>query len=94
MDREASRPDPDRLLRAVKGQEREASRGKMRVFFGYAAGVGKTYAMLEAARALSAAGRNVAIGVIETHARAETDGLAKGLRAIPMRVVEYQGVTL
>jgi two-component system sensor histidine kinase KdpD len=94
VDREPARPDPDSLLRAVKEQEREASRGRLRIFFGYAAGVGKTYAMLEAARALSASGVRVVVGVVETHERVDTNSLLKDLKAIPLRPVEYRGVTL
>src|SRR6266404_3391150 len=77
------RPDPDLLLAKVKRQEAEARRGKLRIYFGSSAGVGKTYAMLVAARKLSAEGRDVVIGVVETHGRAETAALlaARAIRS-------------
>src|ERR1700676_5121505 len=75
------RPDPDLLLLKVKQQEAEAKRGKLRIYFGSSAGVGKTYAMLATARALKTEGRDVVIGVAETHGRAETAALLKDLEA-------------
>src|ERR1700716_737620 len=65
------RPDPDLLLAKVKQQELKARRGKLRIYFGSSAGVGKTYAMLVAARKLLSEGRTVLVGVVETHGRAE-----------------------
>ena len=67
------RPDPDALLAHVREEESRQARGKLKVFFGAAAGVGKTYAMLEAARAQHATGVDVLIGWVETHGRAETE---------------------
>ena len=78
-----TRPDPDALLRRVKRDEAEAKRGRLKVFFGAAPGVGKTYAMLEAARAKRAEGVDVVIGWVETHGRAETAALAEGLERLP-----------
>ena len=69
------RPDPDALLARVKDEEARQRRGKLKVFFGAAAGVGKTYAMLEAAREAKADGKDVVVAYVETHGRAETDAL-------------------
>jgi two-component system sensor histidine kinase KdpD len=89
-----TRPDPDELLRRVERDEAEAKRGRLKVFFGAAPGVGKTYAMLEAARAKRAAGVDVVIGWVETHRRAETAALAEGFERLPPREVEHRGVRL
>ncbi|TMB54725.1 MAG: sensor histidine kinase KdpD [Chloroflexi bacterium] len=86
------RPDPDALLRRLAADE--GSRGRLKIFFGASPGVGKTYAMLEAARARRAEGKDVVLGWIETHGRAETAALAEGLERIPPRAVEYRGVQL
>jgi two-component system sensor histidine kinase KdpD len=87
------RPDPDALLAQVEAEERRKGRGKLKVFFGYAAGVGKTYAMLEAARRRKAEGVDVVAGYVETHGRAETDALLEGLEVIPRRQAEYRGAS-
>jgi two-component system sensor histidine kinase KdpD len=87
-----TRPDPEALLRRV--QRDEATRGRLKVFFGAAPGVGKTYAMLEAARAKRAADVDVVIGWVETHGRAETAALAEGLERLPPREVDYRGIRL
>lgn len=89
-----ARPDPDALLAQVKAQERKAARGKLRLYFGASAGVGKTYAMLSAARKLQAAGQPVLVGVIETHGRSETAALVEGLPILPLRAVAYRDKTL
>ncbi|HEX2437577.1 MAG TPA: sensor histidine kinase KdpD [Methylomirabilota bacterium] len=88
------RPDPEALLARVKEEEARARRGKLKVFFGAAAGVGKTYAMLQAAREQRADGVDVVIGYVETHRRAETEALLEGLEILPRRAVEYRGATL
>ena len=88
------RPDPDLLLAKVKRQELEARRGKLRIYFGSSAGVGKTYAMLVAARKLASEGRVVLVGVVETHGRAETAALLEGLEVLPPKSIEYRGRTL
>ena len=88
------RPDPDALLARVKAEEASQRRGKLKVFFGAAAGVGKTYAMLEAARERRGEGLDVVAGYVETHGRAETDALLEGLDILPPRRVEYRGATL
>src|SRR5213076_3008304 len=90
----AARLDPDTLLARVQEEEARQQRGKLKVFFGAAAGVGKTYAMLEAARAQRAAGVEAVAGVIETHHRAETEALVEGLEILPRRRIEYRGTTL
>src|SRR5262245_6819209 len=88
------RPDPDELLLRVREQEARRARGKLKIFFGAAAGVGKTYAMLEAARAQRAAGVDVVAGIVETHHRVETEALLTGLEILPRRRVEYRGTGL
>src|SRR6059058_5830551 len=88
------RPDPDALLAHVRDEEARRARGKLKVFFGAAAGVGKTYAMLEAASAQRAAGVDVVAGVVETHHRAETEALLAGVEILPRRRIEYRGSTL
>ncbi len=88
------RPDPDELLARVKEAEARKARGKLKVFFGAAAGVGKTYAMLEAARQQRQHGVDVAVGWVETHGRAETEALLEGLEMLPPRLVDYRGATL
>jgi len=90
----ADRPDPEALLARVKEEEARARRGKLKVFFGAAAGVGKTYAMLEAAREQRADGVDVVVGYIETHGRAETDALLAGLEILPRQPLEYRGTML
>jgi two-component system sensor histidine kinase KdpD len=89
-----TRPDPDLLLAKVKRQEAEAHRGKLRIYFGSSAGVGKTYAMLVAARKLKEEGRDVVIGVVETHGRSETAALLGDLEILPPRVMSYRGKAL
>jgi two-component system sensor histidine kinase KdpD len=88
------RPNPDELLARVAQEESRARRGKLRIFFGYAAGVGKTYAMLSAARRERDAGTEVVVGYVEPHGRRETEALLEGLEALPTRDVPYRGVTL
>jgi two-component system sensor histidine kinase KdpD len=91
---EVQRPDPDALLKRVQAEEAEQRRGKLKVFFGATAGVGKTYAMLQAAHEQQADGVDVIIGVVETHGRAETAALVKDLDRVPPRNVEYHGKQL
>ena len=85
------RPDPDALLAQVQAQERKAARGKLRIYFGASAGVGKTYAMLAAARSLLAGGQAPLVGVVETHGRKETAILLEGLDLLAPKTVEYRG---
>jgi len=88
------RPDPEALLARIREEERRAARGKLKVFFGASPGVGKTYAMLEAARARVRDGVDVVVGVVETHGRTETGALLEGLPALLKRPVEYRGIRL
>jgi two-component system sensor histidine kinase KdpD len=88
------RPDPDLLLAKVKRQEADARRGKLRIYFGSSAGVGKTYAMLVAGRKLKAEGRDVVIGVVETHGRSETAALLGDLQILPPKPMPYRGKDL
>ncbi|MCU6496474.1 two-component system sensor histidine kinase KdpD [Rugamonas sp. A1-17] len=85
------RPDPDALLAQVQAQDRKAARGKLRIYFGASAGVGKTYAMLAAARKLQAGGQPVLVGVIETHGRGETAAMLEGLDVLPLKQVAHRG---
>lgn len=89
---DARRPDPDGLLARVQQEHARAVRGRLRIFFGACAGVGKTYAMLEAARALQEAGTDVVCGYIEPHGRAETEALAQDLPRLPTLAVRYRGL--
>jgi two-component system sensor histidine kinase KdpD len=88
------RPNPDHLLQHVQGADADAQRGKLKIFFGYAAGVGKTYAMLEAARRERAEGIDVVVGYVEPHNRPETEAMLVGLEVLPTRMVSYRGVGL
>jgi two-component system sensor histidine kinase KdpD len=87
-----ARPDPDRLLAAVSAEEARARRGKLRIFFGGSAGVGKTYSMLEAAHQVRASGVDLVLGYIEPHGRVETEKLREGLEQLPTLPVRYRGL--
>ena len=86
----ADRPDPDALLARVQHEEARARRGKLKIFFGASAGVGKTYAMLAAARAAQVQGATLIVGVVETHGRAETEALTRDLPLLPLKPVPYR----
>jgi two-component system sensor histidine kinase KdpD len=88
------RPDPDALLQRVQAEEARQHQGKFKVFFGANPGVGKTYAMLEAAHEQRRDGVDVVIGVVETHGRAETEALIDGLETIPRRAIDHRGTIL
>jgi len=88
------RPTPEAMLKLAQAEEVTAELGKLKIFLGYAAGVGKTYAMLEAARLRKHDGRDVLVGYVESHGRPETDVLLDGLELLPRRAVLYTGVTL
>jgi two-component system sensor histidine kinase KdpD len=94
MTAEPHHPDPDALLAAIHKAEVNSRGGRLWVFFGMAAGVGKTYAMLKAAQERLREGRDVVAGIVETHGRSETDTLLAGLPVIPHRQLEYRGVGL
>jgi two-component system sensor histidine kinase KdpD len=87
-----TRPNPDELLARVKAEEARARRGRLRIFFGATAGVGKTYAMLSAAQAAHKAGAEIVSGYVEPHGRAETEALLDGLERLPTLPVAYRGV--
>ena len=88
------RPDPDEVLARILDQESRNQRGKLKIFLGAAAGVGKSYAMLEAAQARRAEGIDVVAGYVELHQRPETEALLTGLEVLPRREVEYRGMKL
>src|ERR1700756_2427284 len=86
------RPSPEALLEAARREECRA--GKLRIFVGAAPGVGKTYEMLQQARARNRDGYDVVVGVVETHGRKETEALLEGLEVIPRRRIPYRGQVL
>jgi len=88
------RPDPDALLATLKQKEEKAKKGKLKIFFGMCAGVGKTYEMLKAAHEVKSKGTNVLIGYVETHKRAETEALLQNLNVVPRIRINYRGTTL
>ena len=87
--RDPARPSPEALLEAAKREESRV--GKLRIFVGAAPGVGKTYAMLETARARDRDGYDIVVGVVETHGRKETEALLVGLETIPRKRIDYKG---
>ena len=89
-----SRPDPDALLQQLREQEARDTRGRLRIYFGSSAGVGKTYAMLVAARQLKANGVDIVAGIVETHGRTETAALLQGLAVLPPAQIEARGRSL
>ncbi|AOR69185.1 two-component system sensor histidine kinase KdbD [Burkholderia stabilis] len=89
-----NRPDPDQLLDKLQRDEEKQRRGQLKIFFGASAGVGKTYAMLQAARQRLQDGVDVVIGVVETHGRSETVALLDGLDVLPPARIDYRGRTL
>jgi two-component system sensor histidine kinase KdpD len=91
---EDRRPDPDLLLRHVQKEEERKHEGKLKIFFGAAPGVGKTYSMLQAARQRKEENLDVLSGIVETHGRRETEALLEGLDILPLRQIEYRGVNL
>jgi two-component system sensor histidine kinase KdpD len=93
-DNDDIRPSPEAMLKLAQAEEATAELGKLKIFLGYAAGVGKTYAMLEAARQRKKDGRDVVVGYVESHGRSETDALLEGLEILPRKQVQYLGVAL
>ncbi len=89
-----TRPDLDELLAQLRGHDERAARGKLRIYFGANAGVGKTFAMLSAAQREQKSGVKVLIGVVETHGRSETAALLAGLEQLPLRDMPYRGKSL
>ena len=94
MDITDNRPDPDELLASLKSEEEKSKRGKLKIFFGMCAGVGKTYTMLHVALADKAKGFDVVIGYVEPHNRKEILALIEGLELIPRKQIGYKGTTL
>jgi two-component system sensor histidine kinase KdpD len=91
---ESTRRSPENLLEQIRTQEQKANRGKLKIFFGSCAGVGKTYAMLSAAREQIVEGADVVVGVVETHSRPETERLLEKLPVLPPTDIAYKGVTI
>ena len=91
---EERRPDPDQLLQRAREEEERKREGQLKLFFGAAPGVGKTYAMLESARQKRAEGVDIIVGLVETHGRKETEALLEGLEILPRRNIEYRGAVL
>jgi two-component system sensor histidine kinase KdpD len=91
-----ARPSPSALLRRLQHEEQESKRtsGRLKIFLGSAAGVGKTYQMLEEAQSLKEQGQDVVVALVETHERKETEDLLQSLEIIPRREIEHQGITL
>ncbi|WP_004472081.1 sensor histidine kinase [Leptospira santarosai] len=87
-----TRLDPDELLRKIQEEEQKEISGKLKVFFGMIAGVGKTYAMLNAARGLKKEGVDVVVAYVETHGRKETEELLEGLEILPRKKMEHRGI--
>src|SRR3982074_534569 len=85
------RPNPDEILARMKREETAAARGKLKIFFGMCPGVGKTYAMLQAARQKQMQGTEVVIGIVETHGRKETEALTEGMPIMPRVQLENRG---
>jgi two-component system, OmpR family, sensor histidine kinase KdpD len=90
MNDTTERPNPDELLARVQRQESAANRGRLKVYFGSSAGVGKTYAMLNAAHRARQEGLDVVVGIVETHGREETEALTSGLDHLPLRRINYR----
>ena len=91
---EPLRPSPDALLAALQNDAARGQRGRLKVFLGMCPGVGKTYAMLEAAQGELKAGRDLVVGYVETHGRAETYALLGGLSIISRKKIDYRGMAL
>lgn len=89
-----TRPSPEKILREIKKEKKEKEKGKLKIFFGYAAGVGKTYSMLEAAHSAKNMGIDVVVGYVEPHTRPETLNLLNGLEILPKLEIEYKGLKL
>ena len=94
MDLAENRPNPDELLASINKEEEKSKRGKLKIFFGMCAGVGKTYSMLQTAQAEKQKGINIIIGYIETHNRKETGELTEGFELIPRKSIEYKTTSL
>ena len=89
-----TRPNPDQLLAQVQQEEAQAQHGRLKIFFGASAGVGKTYAMLSAAHIAQSQGTPLLVGLVETHGRSETEALVTGLPVLPRKSIAYRQRTL
>jgi two-component system sensor histidine kinase KdpD len=94
MDLPENRPDPDELLASLKIEEEKSKRGKLKIFFGMCAGVGKTYTMLKTAQAEKLKGCDILIGYVETHNRKETAELVQGFEVIPRKIYKYKSTVV
>ncbi|MCX6320261.1 MAG: sensor histidine kinase KdpD [Bacteroidia bacterium] len=94
MDISDNRPNPDELLASLKFEEEKSKRGKLKIFFGMCAGVGKTYTMLQTAQAEKLKGKDIIIGYVETHNRKETAELVEGFELIPRKTYQYKSTTV
>lgn len=94
MNQYENRPDPDKLLASLKFEEEKSKRGKLKIFFGMCAGVGKTYAMLQTAHAEKLKGNDIIVGYVETHNRKETADLVEGFEVIPRKSYQYKSTTI
>ena len=90
---EDEKRDPQRFLRELS-QQTDEKKGKLKIFFGYAAGVGKTYAMLKAAHRAKRDGVDVVVGYVERHVRPDTLALLDGLEQLPCKELDYKGIHL
>lgn len=93
-DSDNDRPDPDELLVSLINEEEKSKQGKLKIFFGMCAGVGKTYTMLQAAHTEKMKGSDIIVGFVETHNRKETADLIKGFELIPRKNYEYKSTTV
>src|SRR5262245_41956417 len=91
---EDTRPSPEAMLKLANAEALTAELGKLRIYLGYTAGVGKTYAMLESGRKRKADGKDIVVGYAESHGRPETDILLEGMEVMPRRSIAYAGMTL
>jgi len=92
MQKKSLRPDPDALLK--EAEREDVKKGRLKIFLGYAPGVGKTYAMLNDAHVLKKRGVDVVVGFVETHKRPETEALLIGLEVLPTKKIDYKGIVL
>ena len=89
-----TRPNPDALLEKIQKEAEKSKHGRLKIFFGACAGVGKTYAMLTAARSLQKQGVDVLIGIVETHGRLGTEAQLIGLESLPLKTLQYRSRSL
>lgn len=88
------RPNPEELLKAIEREDTGNHKGRLKIFLGMAAGVGKTFSMLMEARQLHKEGVDVVIGIVDTHGRKDTESLLTNLKTIPLKTIEYKGIQI